>query len=188
MGAHPVNDDFEFKQLKKMKKLNRLEDALVMQLNDMYQAEKRLLESIPEHLGKVTDADLKNELIAYHRMANDKILKLERVFSYLMTEPSTKKNLVIESLMSKTHQMQELAGNRALCDVLLAVCIRTVNHYKIAGYETARAFAEELGLETPELLLSEIARWEQAAERTFSKIANQGTNLRALRQEKTLVN
>jgi ferritin-like metal-binding protein YciE len=166
-----------------MKKVNRLEDALVMQANDMYQAERRLLEAIPQHLTEINDHSLKNELLAYRQAAKDKMLKLERIFSYLMVEPNSKRNLVIDSLISKTDQLLELAANRAMCDVLMATCIRTINHYKIAGYETACAFAEELGLDTPEQLLNEIVNWEKAAERTFSKIATQGINLRALKEE-----
>jgi ferritin-like metal-binding protein YciE len=166
-----------------MKKVNRLEDALVIQANDMYQAERRLLEVIPKHLEEINEQSLKSELLAYHRAANDKILKLERIFSYLMIEPNEKKNLVIDSLISKTHQLLELAANRAMRDVLMVACIRTINHYKIAGYETARAFAEELELDTPEQLLNEIINWEQTSERTFSKIATQQINLRALNEE-----
>lgn len=166
-----------------MKKVNRLEDALVMQANDMYRAEMRLLEVIPGHLKEINDQSLKNELLAYGLAAKDKMLKLERIFSYLMVEPSAERNLVIDSLINKTHQLLELAANQAIRDVLMATCIRTVNHYKIASYETARAFAEELGLETPEQLLIEIVNWEQASERTFSKIATQKINLRALKEE-----
>lgn len=166
-----------------MKKMNRLEDALTMQVNDMYQAEKRLLEVIPKHLLEISDESLKAQLLLYQQDAKDKLLKLERIFGYLMVEPSTKKNLVIDSLISKTHQMLELSANQAMRDVLMAACIKTVNHYKIASYETARAFAEELELDTPELLLNEILDWELTTERVFSKIATQHINLRALNEE-----
>lgn len=162
-----------------MKKVVRLEDALVLELNDLYQTEKKLQEAIPICLTQATSTSLQSEMQKYWASSSDKLLKMERVFSYLMTEPSGKKNMVINSLLSKTHQMFELSTG-TLRDVLLVSCLRTICYYKIAGYETATALAEELGLETPCLLLDQALSWEKETDKALSKIAMQEVNLKAL--------
>lgn len=164
---------------RRMKKITRLEDVMSIMLSDLYEAEKTLQAAIPHCLENVSSTEFKEVMQKYQQSCQDKILKIDLVFGYLMTEPLGKKNIVINSLLSKTQQLTGMAGSARMRDVLLRSCIHTINHYKTAGYATAITLAEELSLNTPHLLLSEILFWEKEIDQELSKLISREVNLKA---------
>ncbi len=164
-----------------MEKITRLEDALGILLSDLYEAEKKLQTAIPQCMEKVSSPQLKEAMQRYLQSCHDKRLKIERVFNYLMTEPLGKRNIIINSLLSKTQQMLEIAGSGRMRDVLLSACMHTINHYKTSEYTTAITLAEELSLETPQQLLSEILLWEKETGEQLSRLISCEVNLKPWR-------
>ncbi len=76
------------------KKIKTLHDALAFQLAGLYYAEtvvRKEMKSCSEHLFL---PKLKREIKKYLESADGKLLKLERVFNYLMLEPVGRKNKV----------------------------------------------------------------------------------------------
>lgn len=144
-----------------MKKLSNLHEALVFQLRGLYNAERKLQKSIPPCSTHITSGTLKVEIDTYNQSSGDKLIKLERAFNYLMEEPKGRKNKVMREMIGDTRYILNLAPTDEMRDVVLAACIQNINHYKIAGYKTALAFAIELELSTVADLLHEILEWEK---------------------------
>lgn len=140
--------------------ISNLREAQAWQLNELYFAEKRSMTALDNCLLHVSSASLKNELATYRERCNDKILKTERVFSYLMSEPGIASGKVINSLIAQMEEMLRLTVSKEMKDVMLISCLHTLNHYKIAGYSTALRFSEELELDTATDLLKEILNME----------------------------
>ena len=73
-------------------KITSLNDALAFLLQGLYFTEKRLKEECPACCSEITSRKIRSEIENYTGSADTKMLKLERVFNYLMEEPLSRKN------------------------------------------------------------------------------------------------
>jgi len=157
----------------KMKSILTLNDALVHLLRGLFDGEAILQRAIPECSKSLSSEVLTRQLKNYAEDSHDKMLKLERIFSYLMTSPSGKRNIVMEKMINDTHDMLEATISQELKDIILISCIQSINHYKISGYRTALSFAIELQLETVSDLLHEILEAEKQMDQALSKMGQE---------------
>jgi ferritin-like metal-binding protein YciE len=167
--------------IKKMKKIFlNLKEALIYQLKGLYDAEKKLQKKVLECTNKVTSATLKDEIKKYVNGTNTNIAKLERVFSDLSEDPTTRDNMIIDKMLEDLQHMLKYAASDQLRDVLIISCIQNINHFKISGYGTACALALELELETISGTLHQMLSWEKQTDRILSKIAMEEVNAKAV--------
>lgn len=153
-----------------MKSINNLNDALIYLLKELHDGEAVLQQAIPSCSKNVMSDTLKNELNRYKEDSVDKVLKLERVFNYLMDQPTGKRNAVMRRMINDTHNMLDTTSSAEVKDIILASCIQSINCYKIAGLRTAIAFAIELQLETVPDLLQDILEAEKQTSYAMNKI------------------
>lgn len=140
--------------------INSLQNALAFQLQGLHYTETKVLEEINTCSHHLTSPKLKTEISKYMESAKDKILKLERIFNYLMQESVSRKNTVIIELLRETEQMLSIADASHLKDILMISCIQNINAYKISSYKTAYLFSVELELDIVADLLQLILEWE----------------------------
>lgn len=146
-------------------------DALAFLLQGLYFTETTLKETFPSCCSQVSSKRIKAEINEYTGSAENKLLKLERVFNYLMTEPMTRKNDTIRDLVAETREMLAATTSEHLKDVLTIGCVQNINAYKIANYRSAYLFAVELELDTATDQLQQILEWELATSKTLSQLA-----------------
>lgn len=159
----------------KKKYLTTLSDALAFQLNNMYDAERKLAHEIGLCCRFTNFIHLQNEIDKYIEQSSNKMTKLERIFNYLMEEPGGQSNLIMDRMLEDTHAVLRMAGSSRLRDVMLTSSLLAINHYKMGVYSCARVIALELEIETVSDLLSEIVRWEKEMQKSLSKIALEET-------------
>lgn len=159
-----------------MKKLTNLNEVLTFHLESLYDAEKKLQHAIPICSESLPLGTLRDEIKKYGEGATEKRSKLKRIFSYLLVQPFKRKNNVINSMLKETHDMLDHAATDHLREIVLLACIQSINHYKMAGYNTALAFALELNLDTVADLLHEILAWEKETNAALTKIAFEELN------------
>jgi ferritin-like metal-binding protein YciE len=140
--------------------IRTLQDAFAYQLQRMFYTEKKVREEFESCSKQITSVEVKDEITRYISNAENKLQKLERVFSYLMQEPGSKKNDVIVKMIDETHHLLSMTSTAHLKDVLMIGCIQNINAYKTAAYKTAYLFAVELELDTASDLLQQILEWE----------------------------
>lgn len=150
----------------------KLEDILSLELQCLNDGEKILKEEIKTILPFTESETLKSILMKYAESSDHKRLKLERMFSYLMEEPSSKANTVMSKLLEETllrarHSLTEKIKNLALISGF-----QLINHYKIAAYKTALMYSLELELDTVADLLHQIIEWERKTERELTELSN----------------
>lgn len=141
-------------------KINTLSDALAFLLQGLYFTETKLKKEFPASYNGITSTQIRNEINNYTTNADNKLLKLERVFNYLLKEPLTRTNSVVNELMNETHQMLAATASSHLKDILSIGCIQNINAYKISNYRSAYMIAVELELDTATDLLQQILEWE----------------------------
>jgi len=152
--------------------IDSLQNALAYQLQGLLDAETRLKEELSVCTQQVTSTELKAEIQRYFEDADNKLQKLDRIFSYLMQQPVRRKNQVIVKMIEETHHLLKFTSSAQLRNVLMVGCIKNINAYKIASYKTAYLLMVELELDTATDLVQEILEWEIADEQKFRHTLN----------------
>src|SRR5690349_20306330 len=107
--------------------INSLTDALGFLLQGLYFTETKLKDEFPSCCAKITSPRIKAETSDYTASADNKMLKLERVFNYLMKDPLPRKNHAINDLIAETHEMLASISSTHLKDILTIGCIQNIN-------------------------------------------------------------
>jgi ferritin-like metal-binding protein YciE len=148
--------------------INSLQDAFAYQLQGLFYAETKVRDEFNACSHQITSSELKAAIKEYIDNADSRLLKLERVFNYLMEETATRKNEVIIKLIEETHHILKYTMSSHLKDILLVGCIQNINAYKISSYKSAYLFAVELELDTATDLIQQILEWELEAAKAFN--------------------
>ncbi|HEU5292158.1 MAG TPA: DUF892 family protein [Cyclobacteriaceae bacterium] len=150
--------------------IKTLHDALNYQLQGLLYAERKIREEFNRCSTHLHSDEVKTALQKYIDNADNVQLKLERVFSYLMLEPVARKNEVINKMIEETQHQLTYASSVNLKDVMMIGCIKNINAYKTASFQTCYLMAAELELETAADLMQEILEWELATGKQLSEL------------------
>lgn len=143
------------------KQLTTLNEGLAYLLSTMYEAENRVREKLEGLADCATDPALEREANYYREIASSKIIKLERIFNYLMQDPYYRPNEVVEKLLEEAERVAKETRSTRLRNILLTGSLKALNNYKLSVYNTAKLMAVELEIETVTDLLAEILEWEK---------------------------
>jgi ferritin-like metal-binding protein YciE len=152
-------------------KIKSLNDALTFLLEGLYYAEPKIADEFPTCCGKIISVRLQEAVRSYTDSAQNKLLKLDRVFNYLMKDPEARQNKVIDELIDETRHMLSSTATETLKDVLTIGCIQNINAYKIASYKSAYLLAVELELDTATDLLQQVLEWEIETSRVLTNLS-----------------
>ncbi len=159
------------KKLVTMKNIiHTIEDALAFQLQGLYYSEAKILSEFKNRCPEIESELIANKIRNYSLSAIDKTLKIERIFNYLMKEPVSRKNEVIQAMIHETHLLLNSTTSSSLRDTLVIGCLQNINAYKISGYKTAYRLAEELGIDPVCDLLQQILEWEYQSADDFAGV------------------
>jgi len=153
------------------RRIDSLQKALTYQLQRLLDAETELRYELPVCTQQITSSELKAEIRRHSEDADNKLLKLDRIFSYLMQQPVRCKNEVIGKMIEETHHLLNLTSSPQLRNILLVGCIHNINAYKVESYKTAYLLTVELELDTAADLLEEILEWEIATSKHFAALS-----------------
>lgn len=151
--------------------INSLNDALAFLLQGLYATETKLKEEFPSFCIMITSKNIQKKIEDYVASADNKMLKLERIFNYLLKEPLTRSNPAMNELVNETHQLLESTTSGHLRDIVTIGCLQNINAYKIANYRSAYMFAVEMQLDTATDLLQQILEWEMDTYKVLSALA-----------------
>jgi len=156
--------------------LKTLEDALVYQLQGLLDIETKVREEFSACSATLTSDAVRSGIEKYMETTADKLLKLQRVFNYLLREPVARKNRIASGMLKETHQLLDYTNHNQLRDLLILSCVQAINAYKITSYKTAYRFSLALELETPAELLNEIIQWELNTKEALASLSAEEFN------------
>ncbi len=163
-------------------KMNSLEELFVDTLKDLYDAEHQLIEALPKMSEAATSQDLKKGLQDHLRVTKEQTKRLEQVFSEINEQPKRKKCVGMEGLIKEGEQhMKELKDDKDALDAGLIASAQKVEHYEIAGYGTAKSYAEMLGHDKAARLLDQTLSEEHRTDEHLTKIAESHINVEAMK-------
>jgi ferritin-like metal-binding protein YciE len=129
-----------------MAKLETIDTLLTQELKDLYSAETQLVKALPKMAKAATDPELSAGFEKHLKETKVHVERLEQVAELLGVSPKGKSCKGMKGLVEEGSEIIGDDGEPSVRDLALIVAAQKVEHYEIAGYGSARAFAEALGL------------------------------------------
>jgi len=155
------------------------ETLFLDQIQDLYDAEQRLTKALPKMAAAAHNPTLKSAFEQHLRETENQVSRLERVFSMMGKTAEAKTCEAMKGLISEGEEAISAKGNPDIKDAALIAAAQRVEHYEMAGYGTARTFAERLGREDAAKLLQQTLNEEAATDKKLTQIAEQQVNPQA---------
>ena len=157
-------------------KLESLRDVLGECVRDLYSAEVQLVKALPKMAKAAHSPELSAAFTAHLEQTKTQVLRLERVCQLLGVKARGKTCHAMKGLVEEGREVISEKGHPIAKDAALIGAAQKVEHYEIAGYGTARTFAEVLEEDEVAGLLQATLDEEGAADETLSAIAESGLN------------
>jgi ferritin-like metal-binding protein YciE len=157
-------------------KLESLRDLYLEQLRDLYDAENQLIEALPKMAESASSADLRRGFNDHLRQTHEHVARLERIFKKLNAKPTGQTCQGMKALIKESAEMNKLKSDAEVKDAGLIAAAQRVEHYEIAGYGTARTYAELLG---DEEAARSLERTLQEEEETDDRLADLAESVNA---------
>jgi ferritin-like metal-binding protein YciE len=159
--------------------IKNLHDLMIHELKDIYSAEKQLTKALPKMAKAATSTELKAAFTKHLKETETQITRLERIFEMLDASPRGSKCDAMEGLIKEAEKMLKEDAPPAVLDAGLIAAAQRVEHYELAAYGCAKAFAEEMNHRETVKLLDETLEEEAAANETLTSVAQDGVNSEA---------
>ena len=157
-------------------KINTLQDALVHEMKDLYSAEVQLTKALPKMAKAASHEQLAAAFEEHLAQTKGHVGRLEKALKRLDASTRGDKCKAMEGLIEEGKSTLELDADDMVRDALLISIAQKVEHYEIAGYGTARTFAQRLGEDNIASLLEQTLEEELETDRKLTKIAEAAVN------------
>jgi len=159
--------------------LRTLDDLLLHELKDLYSAENQLVKALPKMAKAATSEELQKAFQEHLEETKNQVQRLEQIFEELDGSSRGKKCKAMEGLIEEGKELIDEDAEDAVKDAGLIGAAQKVEHYEIAGYGTAIAWAKLLGNQKVADLLQETLEEEKAADAKLNELAESEVNVEA---------
>ena len=160
-----------------------LQGLLLDELKDLYDGEYQLVNALPKLAAAARSPGLRRAFESHLEETRNHARRLEDIFVLLGVKPARKPCDGIAGIVKEGSRIiddRDLGG--ALKDAGLIAGAQKAEHYEIAGYGTAAAWARTLGLIEVASSLEQTLEEEKAANQALNDLAEQEVNLSALNE------
>jgi ferritin-like metal-binding protein YciE len=162
------------------KKMTSLDELYVDQLKDLYSAESQLIKALPKMAKAAGSSDLRIAFEEHLNQTKRQAERIERIFSERGNgSPKGKKCVAMEGLIEEGKEIMQEDMEEAVMDAGLIAAAQKVEHYEIASYGTARAWAQQMGYDRDADLLQQTLEEESTANEKLTQIAESHVNVQA---------
>ncbi len=154
-----------------MDTIESLKDLLIDELKDLYSAEQQLVKALPKMAKAASNQNLKDGFTEHLEQTKGHVQRLEEAFGSLGEKARTKTCKAMQGLIEEGSEAIGLSAPDAIRDACLIGAAQRVEHYEIAAYGTARAFATQVGEEEVARLLGETLREEAETDKKLTTLA-----------------
>ncbi len=160
-------------------KVKNLDELFVDTLKDLYDAEHQIIKALPKMIDQAHASDLKQSLQQHLDVTHRQVERLDQIFNELKMTNKSKHCKGIEGIIKEGDEVMHEVSDPAVKDAALIAAAQKVEHYEIAGYGTARTFAQQLGRQNFAQLLDQTANEEGQADKKLTTIAEGHINTKA---------
>jgi len=162
--------------------LSTLEDALIDELRDLLSAEKQVSQALPKLAKAAQHPDLKAAFEKHLVETQGQIDRLKQAFELLGKTARAKTCEAAKGLINEGEEVIEEDADPDVKDAFLIAAGQKFEHYEIASYGTAVAWAKLTGHEDVASLLYQTLEEEKAADESLTALAESVINAEALAQ------
>ena len=160
---------------------NSLDDLFLNQLEDLYDAEHRIIRALPKMSEAARSRELKQAFDEHLAQTRGHVDRLDMIFREMDKTPTRETCEAMKGLLREGEEMIDAKGDLNVRDAALIAAAQRVEHYEMAGYGTARSLALHLGRTEAARLLQETLDEEKVADSKLTDIAENAVNVHALR-------
>jgi ferritin-like metal-binding protein YciE len=159
-----------------MAKLSSLDDLLVHELQDVYNAEAQILKALPKMTKVASSPDLKAAFEEHRVQTEGQVTRLEQVFELLGMSPKGRKCEGMAGLLEEGKSVMEQEAEPSVKDAALIASAQKVEHYEIAAYGCLCTYAEMLGYDQVHELLGRNLDEEETTDQRLTALAESVIN------------
>jgi ferritin-like metal-binding protein YciE len=163
-----------------MEKLNSLEHLFLMEVKDLYNAEKQITKALPKAAKKASSPELKSAIEEHLEQTEGHINRLEEVFKILGESPKGRPCDAMKGILEEAGEVMGQKAEPAVRDAAIIGAAQKVEHYEIASYGTVVQWAKQMGREDIKRLLGQTLDEEEKADLKLSELAKGSINRRAM--------
>lgn len=160
-------------------KLDTLKSLYILELKDLYSAEKQIIVALPKMAKAATNAKLAAGFDEHLEQTKEHVVRLETILTSHGQTTRGPKCKGMEGALKEGAEMVEEEADEAVRDAGLIGAAQRVEHYEMAGYGCARTYAELLGDNAGAKLLKATLNEEGETDRKLTKLATSVINLAA---------
>ena len=125
--------------------MESLAELLEEELKDLYNAENQLLKALPKMAKAAHHEELRAGFTRHYEQTQEHVDRLDRALKILGAKAKGKICHAMQGLIEEGTEAIQTEGPFAVRDAKLIGAAQRLEHYEIAAYGTARAFASTLG-------------------------------------------
>jgi ferritin-like metal-binding protein YciE len=159
--------------------LQTLTDLYIHELKDLYSAEQQLIKALPKMAKAATNQELAAGFQKHLEQTKEHGRRLEQILSGHKQTTRGAKCKGMEGLVAEGAEMIEEEADAEVKDAGLIAAAQRVEHYEMAGYGTARTYAELLKDQEGAKLLQMTFEEEKQTDQQLTKLAKSAINVAA---------
>lgn len=152
-------------------KPNSLQELYIEQLRDLYDGENQILKALPKLIEKASYPGLKQALSEHLEVTNEHVARIEEILEKLDEKPKGEKCKGMEGIIAEGDDLVGSVKDADVRDAAIIAAAQRVEHYEMAGYGTARTFAQLLEHEDAVELLQQTLDEEKEADETLTELS-----------------
>jgi ferritin-like metal-binding protein YciE len=160
-------------------KLTTLKDLYIHEIKDLYSAEKQLIQALPKMAKAATNEKLAAGFREHLEQTKKHAERLERILSQQGQTTRGRKCQGMEGIIAEGRELIQEEADDEVRDAGLIAAAQRVEHYEIAGYGTARTYAELLGDREAAKVLQTTLNEEAQTDEKLTALATSSINVAA---------
>jgi ferritin-like metal-binding protein YciE len=160
--------------------LEAMEDLLLDQLRSLYQAQRQLVAALPRLIVQTTFPPLRRKLADHLDETERQVARLDRVFETLDHNPRGGRCRAVEGIVEDAADTVRRSTPGGVMDAAIIASVQRIEHFEIATYGCAIAWAQLLGLTPISSVLTESLIEEKNVNDSLTRIAEEEVNEQAV--------
>ncbi len=163
--------------------LETLKDLYVHQLKDLYSAEQQLVKALGKMAKASTNEELANGFQKHLEQTKEHAQRVQQILTTHQQSTRGPKCKGMEGLIAEGADVMEEESDAEVRDAALIAAAQKVEHYEMAGYGTARTYADLLGDKEAAQKLQTTLDEEKQTDEKLNKLAQTSINASAQKKK-----
>lgn len=155
----------------KTDKIDSIDELFVHELHDLYNAERQLLEALPQMVSAADAPELRDGMARHLNQTRDHLERMRRALQLVGEQPNGEICHGVAGLITEGKKLIDSADAGPVLDGAIIGAARKVEQYEISAYRSATAKAHELGMEEVASLLEMNLQDEELADYRLQQLA-----------------